>query len=306
MKLSVCFVFAWLTLPVALFSQQVADSSYRPAIANPAYPAGKGPVVYIDEGHHNFHTRNGRYLPFANLVERDGYRVLGHAGTFRPDRLATGKILVIANALNAVNETNWVLPTPSAFTRKEIEAVKNWVRDGGSLFLIADHMPMAGAAKDLAAEFGFEFSNGFAMDTLSPGPAYFDLKDKTLMESVLTRGRDASESVDRIATFTGQGFRIPEEATPVLKLTRNYVCLMPDTAWAFRPGTPRFNLDGWYQGAFRIYGKGRVVVFGEAAMFTAQLAGPNRNRTGMNSETAPRNYQLLLNIIHWLDGIIPQ
>ena len=45
----------------------------------------------------------------------------------------------------------------------EIKAVKKWVNDGGSLFLIADHMPCAGAAKDLAAEFGFEFTNGFVL-----------------------------------------------------------------------------------------------------------------------------------------------
>jgi hypothetical protein len=38
-------------------------------------------------------------------------------------------------------------------------------------------------------------------------------------------------------------------------------------------------------------------------MFTAQLAGPLKYKIGMNSELAPENYQLLLNIIHWLDGI---
>ena len=28
-------------------------------------------------GHHNFHTADGRYLPFAELLRRDGYRVSG-------------------------------------------------------------------------------------------------------------------------------------------------------------------------------------------------------------------------------------
>jgi len=36
-------------------------------------------------------------------------------------------------------------------------------------------------------------------------------------------------------------------------------------------------------------------------MFTAQLAGPQRSRAGMNSDFAEENYKLLLNIIHWLD-----
>ena len=49
-------------------------------------------------------------------------------------------------------------------------------------------------------------------------------------------------------------------------------------------------------------GIGRVVMSGEAAMFTAQVAGPQQFRAGMNSPFAARNYRLLLNFIHWLDG----
>jgi hypothetical protein len=45
-------------------------------------------------------------------------------------------------------------------------------------------------------------------------------------------------------------------------------------------------------------------MFGEAAMFTAQLAGASKAKVGMNSEYAEENYKLLLNIIHWLDGKI--
>jgi hypothetical protein len=50
------------------------------------------------------------------------------------------------------------------------------------------------------------------------------------------------------------------------------------------------------------YGKGRVFVSGEAAMFSAQLAGPNRVPTGMNAANAKENPELLLNVLHWLDG----
>jgi len=38
-------------------------------------------------------------------------------------------------------------------------------------------------------------------------------------------------------------------------------------------------------------------------MFTAQLAGENRRKVGMNADYAPRNYKLLLNIVHWLDRL---
>jgi hypothetical protein len=36
-------------------------------------------------------------------------------------------------------------------------------------------------------------------------------------------------------------------------------------------------VEGWPQGAYKKYGKGKVVVFGEAAMFSAQLAGAKKN-----------------------------
>jgi len=47
-------------------------------------------------------------------------------------------------------------------------------------------------------------------------------------------------------------------------------------------------------------GEGRYAMFGEAAMFTAQLAGNTKTRTWMNSDYTEENYKLLLNIIHWL------
>ena len=66
--------------------------------------------------------------------------------------------------------------------------------------------------------------------------------------------------------------------------------------------TPRIPVKGWYQGAVMRFGKGRVAVFGEAAMFSAQLAGPNRSPMGMNAPIAKQNPQFLLNILHWLSG----
>jgi hypothetical protein len=80
--------------------------------------------------------------------------------------------------------------------------------------------------------------------------------------------------------------------------------LLPDTAWVFNKNTTVINIGGYSQAAFKTYGNGKVVAGGEAAMFTAQLAGPQSYRAGMNSPEAKENYQLLLNIIHWLDGII--
>jgi hypothetical protein len=181
--------------------------------------------------------------------------------------------------------------------------VNDWVKSGGSLFLIADHMPMGGAAADLASAFGFAFSNGFAADTVRPGPIAFMRATGALCDNIITNGRDPSERVDTIVTFTGQAFTIPDDASSILRFDDKYVMLLPDTAWVFDKSTKMFNIGGWSQAAFKNYGNGRVAVGGEAAMFTAQLAGPQMYRAGMNSPEAKENHQLLLNIIHWLDGI---
>lgn len=289
----------------ASYAQQIGDDYYKPFLKNKAYETGQGPIIYIDEGHQNFHTKEGRYKAFSNLLERDGYRIRSFIGPFTTNRLESGDIMVISNALNAINVGNWYVPTPSAFTKKEISILKQWVENGGSLFLIADHMPMAGAAEDLARAFGFEMTNGFAMDTLQRGPSIFSLESKTLRKNEITMGRNSSEAVTEIASFTGQAFTSPPEAEPILVLDEKHANMLPDTAWVFNGDIEKYNAKGYHQGAYRTFGKGRIVVFGEAAMFTSQLAGENRVRFGMSHESASQNYQLLLNIVHWLDRRIP-
>jgi hypothetical protein len=51
------------------------------------------------------------------------------------------------------------------------------------------------------------------------------------------------------------------------------------------------------------FGKGRVVVLGEAAMLSAQLTGPGGMKFGMNHPGID-NRQLALNIVHWLSGLL--
>ncbi len=292
-----------MSISTGLVAQQIAETSYQPLIETPAYSEGEGPVVFIDEGHHNFHTMGGRYATFANVLLRDGYVVKPYVGTFTRNELQLGKILVISNALNEKNAEDWFLPTPSAFTSLEIKVLVKWVIDGGSLFLIADHMPIAGAASDLAAQFGFEFTNGFVMRNDGGSPSFFNKEEGTLLDNEITRGRKVDEQVNEVATFTGQAFKIPTDAESILTFADDHTNLMPDTAWQFNDNTKRQGVKGWSQGAYKKFGKGRVVVFGEAAMFSAQLAGPNKRQMGMNSPDAAENHQLLLNIIHWLDEL---
>ncbi len=283
-------------------AQQVADSSFAPAIVSPAYAPGRGPVVLLDEAHFNFHTADGRYLPFAELLRRDGYVVRASKSQFTKAALRHGKILVVANALAERNQTDWSLPTPSAFSDAEIAAVRDWVKGGGSLLLIADHMPFAGAAEKLARAFGIEFSNGYAVDESGPRPMVFRRSDGSLRHHRISEGRTDSERVDSVATFTGSAFKVPGDARPLLVLGPQVASVLTSAAGEVSDETPRIPVGGWYQGAVVRFGKGRVAVFGEAAMFSAQLGGPDRRPMGMNAPIAAQNPQFLLNVLHWLSG----
>jgi hypothetical protein len=110
--------------------------------------------------------------------------------------------------------------------------------------------------------------------------------------------------VDSVTSFTGQALRLEAAGTPLMTLGHNIVLLMPQVAWQFSRLTPALSASGMLQGAVVQFGRGRVAVFGEAAMFSAQVAGPNRMPMGMNDPTAGQNVQFLLNVMHWLSGTL--
>jgi hypothetical protein len=286
-----------------LCAQQIPDTLFNPKVGAPAFDPGTGPTVLIDEGHHNFHTMEGRYLTFARLLRRDGCVVRPLRGRATEEALAEARILVISNALAAENETEWTLPTPSAFDSAEVAAIRGWVGRGGSLWLIADHMPFPGAAGALASEFGVLMGNGFALDPgAQDGRLVFTRASGLLADHPITKGGSAAERVDSVVSFTGQAFRMENGGGELLTIGRNVVLQMPSAAWQFSRLTPSLSASGMLQGAAFPFGRGRVAVFGEAAMFSAQLAGPGRSPAGMNDPVAPQNAQFLLNVLHWLSG----
>ncbi len=290
------FLLIIITSPVV--GQQVPDTEFKPIIGKATYSLNTGPVIMVDESHYNFHTIDNRFKPFSQVLMQDGYRVKKGTASFSKSVLSEVSILVVANALNERNLEDWTLPNPSAFTNEEITAVQNWVADGGSLFLIADHMPFPGCNEQLAAAFGFKFYNGFAIDTTKQsGPDLFSFSNKRLAATSLTSG------IDSIYSFTGQAFDAPKKAIPILILDEHFKIWLPKVAWEFEKETLKIEGSKKVQLALLEYGKGRVVVSGEGAMFSAQLAGKTpKTKVGFNNPLAKRNADFLLRIIHWLDS----
>jgi len=293
-------------------SRQVPDKSFNPTINSPAYEAGAGLVVCVDESHNNFHTIDNRFWAFGELLRRDGYVVQASKEKFSSDVLRNCNILVIANAM--LESSDWgeyPYPTPSGFTDEEIDTVQTWVKEGGSFLLIADHMPLAGVASKLASAFEVEFNNGYAVagfdgdenrDAAFAKPTIFSIETKTLIQSPITAGRNSNESVTSVRSFTGQAFQAPVSAQPILVLPEDFISLMPVKSDDFGPDTKSIPVGGWLQGAVMSFGSGRAAFFGEAAMFSAQLS--DNKPMGMNAPMAEQNFQLVLNVMHWLSGIL--
>jgi len=122
-------------LSAATLGQQTADPDFKATVEHPAYTK-IFPRVLFDEGHNNFHTANGRYKPFADLIMVDGYHLVRGRKPFNKETLDTFKVLVIADALGAEDVDDEGADRP-AFTEQECEAVRDWVHEGGSLLLIA-------------------------------------------------------------------------------------------------------------------------------------------------------------------------
>src|SRR5215213_1515541 len=300
-KMNFCAGIVRLVLCLApVFAQQMADPEFDTSVDNPAYKKD-GPRVMFDEAHHNFHTTDGRYKPFVDLFMNDGYNVIRNRQSFGKTRLSGFKILVIANALGA-EEDDDEGADQSAFNDDEITAVADWLKGGGELLLIADHAPFGGAASALASRFGVDMSKGYTFDPQnsvagSPTQLIFSRENKLLASHPITEGRNENERIKLVRSFTGQSLKGPEGSVEILKLS--------DSA----TDSPTFAAQTSTSGAGRAqaiaikFGKGRVLVQGEAAMLSAQISGSEKRAMGMNVP-GNDNKQYALNLMHWLSGIL--
>lgn len=304
-------------------AQQIADPDFDASVERPAYTTN-GPTIAIDQAHWNFHTMTTGYQPFAELLRNDGYAVQPATQTFAAEMLAGIDILVISNA----GVMNRASPGAPAFTEQECDAVRDWVRDGGSLLLIADHAPAGAAAEILGQRFGVAMGKGWVFDRSETQgeittQLVFSRDNGLLGEHPLLHGRSAADEVRHLRSFTGQSLGVPEGATVLMRLsaTARETPTVSDLdaieeAMAANTAAARRTVDalstpvtGRAQGIAMAFGEGKVVVLGEAAMLSAQIArfeqdGQQREiRAGMNVPGTD-DRQFALNVLHWLSGAL--
>lgn len=290
-----------LNVVLAVRAQQIPDSSFHFSPKTPAYKRGTGTIVHVDEAHNNFHTLSTRYYTFGEVLKNDGYQPRSFTQKFSDESLSSCKIMVIANALP--DTLAWVLPTQPAFTDDEASALKRWVQSGGALFLIADHMPCPGAVNPIGKAFGMNLFNGYALYD-KDGKEIFTRAARTLKENIISNGRNRAERVDSITIFAGHAFLPLRPVNTIMEFTEDHSVYFPNPPGEFKDDTPFIDAAGLTQSVYFPEGNGRVVIVAEAAMFSAQLAGEQKFKMGMNEPVAKHNAQLLLNIIHYLDGIL--
>jgi hypothetical protein len=217
------------------------------------------------------------------------------------------RVLGNPQAMPAAEAGFWPYPHASAFTRAEIDALVTWIRGGGSLLLFADHSPGAGASAGLASALGLQVFDGWArINDRDDNPELYARRDGIFASHPILDGRDTRERIDVVSVTIAGAFYPSEQFQPLIKFgpaARGYVRLgelgqqladIPESEW------PRFALEGWWLGATREWGRGRIVAFGDGTACTAQRYGPGREPLGMNRPEAKDNPQFCLNLVRWL------
>lgn len=278
----------------------MADNDFDVSVATPTYSTNR-PKVLFDEGHNNIHKTTGTYKPFATLIKNDGCDIVATDKQITNEVLSGFDIYIISNARG----TSDLNDTP-AFTEQECNSIQEWVNNGGSLLLITDHFPMGSAVEILANKFGVEMQKGMVQDSVyhdksskDESQLEFSIENKLLSDCEITKG------IDKVITFTGQSIKCNDSCISFLNLSHVAYDLTPKTEVIKDGNDTRVNVTfdnpqpakGRSQGLALKYGKGKVIVLGEAAMLSAQL---NRDNSKFGMSVNPGNKKLTLNIIHWL------
>jgi len=295
-SIAIVIVIAALMIFKHHFLYQCADLSGLEPIKNPAY-ISNSPVILLDEGHGNFHTIEGRYKPFAQLLTADGYRLRPSTGKLSAENLAAADVLVIANAVDPLSKA-------------EINAVVAWVKEGKSLLLVADHPPFSSPLQELCLCFGVDLGGMWTFDPAQKEPdaphaswIRYRRAKGALGEHPIFEGRYPRERINVITLFTGQSMD-SKTGTPLLKLSdsaQDY-----ETREQAKKGIEGKSAAGRAQAVAVEFEKGRIVVLGEAGMLTAQAVRFlffTIKKFGFNLP-GNDNRQFVLNIMHWLTHLI--
>jgi hypothetical protein len=283
-----------------------------PRVETSGRPQASGPVVLIDEAHHNFHRVTGSYGVVAEVIRADGFVVRAGSAKVTDAAVSGVTVFVSANPLaeprqalvekakESGEEFQWsAAARSSAFTPDEIGTLQRWVRGGGGLLLVLDHPPFGGSGAALAAAFGVDVRNA---QTTDPAHQENNIAGRLVFsrETSLIGDHPVTQHVTRVISFLGTSIAGPSEASVLLRLSPTAV----DREW--RTETRSFitlSAKGRAQGLALTVGRGRVIVLGEAGLFAAE-PGSNRAGSGENGVLRPDvdTRRFASQAVRWLSG----
>jgi hypothetical protein len=282
---------------------------FVPLVSQPTYSSTSAPRIGVDSTHENYRTiepLDCTYLPFAQLLRADGAVVEDFHTAFDAARCGDLSDLVgcpYAEALKSVDVLAMTAPQ-AEISDAEAALLEGWVRGdvacddaagcpGRGLLLINDHDPFPQRISSLSARLGLDWPVNMDLDAEEFGP--YSPTQMTLLdtEHVTTQGFDSSDRVASVWTFDNSYF---DELVPG--------SLAGESILTYAPGFAKLaDAAGKSVGWAFDHGLGRVYASGEQAMFTSVLRYWSLGEAAF--ETYPDNQKYLVNILHWMDGLLP-
>jgi hypothetical protein len=295
---------SFLVFSLHINAQMLNDSPFNASVAHPKFKNGKGPKVLIDAAHHNFIVEMGLIKPLMDVVTNDGFQPNIDSALFTKDYLSKYKVVVISPAMPFLFGSKPEVTNEITFTDDELNALHDWVTDGGSLLMLSEHAPIDKSMTPLFNKFGIQLSSGAIYDSLNYDTTVTLSSNVTILKFTtengllnqdhpITTGENKNEKINNIETYTvcslqGEGYANIFKLAPSAKMKK------------WNRGLPA-NL-GNSQGLAGNVGKGKVAAFGDCNGFTAMYVKANAGQKfSAGMQVAAYDWkQFALNTFHWL------
>ena len=285
-------------------AQMYNDSSFNANVVHPKFKQGYGPKILIDAGHHNFVVELGLNKPLFDVASSDGYQIKIDSMQFTKEYLSNYNIVVIWPAMPFKFGSKNQVTDEITFTIDELDALHDWVSNGGSLLMFSEHAPIDKSVTPLFNKFGIQLSTGIVVDSLNsdtpiemPSWKYsflkFTSKNGLLnTEHPITKGEKKNERISNILTIGGSGLT-GDVYTNILKLSSS--AMIKKWNGTIPSGTPNSQcLAG-------NVGKGKLVALGDCNGFTAMSLKSGGYKLSAGMQVSGYDWkQFVLNTLHWL------
>ena len=286
-------------------AQMLNDSPFDANVVDPKFKKGYGPKILIDAGHHNFVVELGLNKPLFDVASSDGYQIKIDSMQFTKEYLSNYNIVVIWPAMPFKFGSKNQVTDEITFTTDELNALHDWVSNGGSLLMFSEHAPLDKAVTPLFNKFGIQLSIGIVADSLNydttikmPGwPQQSFLKFTSTngllnTEHPITKGEKKNERISNISTYVGGGLT-GDGYTNIFKLSSS--AIIKKWSGSMPSGTPNSQcLAG-------NVGKGKLVALGDCNGFIAMNFKSGGYKFPLGMQVSGYDWkQFVLNTLHWL------